>query len=83
MLKCFGNPAANNQVYHAAKRLCELVVPLRLTAKQCRVIYGTVLDILDDHITDTDILCPFIAVPISPEVMRQRASSLLQVTQSR
>ncbi|GAV07924.1 hypothetical protein RvY_17702 [Ramazzottius varieornatus] len=79
MLKRFGNPTATNHVYQVAKRLCEVVVPLRLTSKQCRVVYGTVLDILDDHITETDFLCPAVAVPITPEVLRERASGLLQL----
>ncbi|OQV14101.1 Sister chromatid cohesion protein PDS5-like protein A [Hypsibius exemplaris] len=78
LLKRCGNPTPTNHLLQAAKRLFEMVVPFRLTSKLCGIIFGTVADILNDHITDPEVLCRG-AIAIQPEILRQRGSSFLQL----
>lgn len=63
----------------AAERLFVAIAPLRLSHKLCVIIYATILDVLNDHLSEAVFLCRSLAVNIQPEVLRQRGARFLQV----
>ncbi|XP_055339986.1 sister chromatid cohesion protein PDS5 homolog A-like [Paramacrobiotus metropolitanus] len=75
LLKCCDK---NSPAQSVAKRLFEIISPFRLSTKLCECLHSTAMDILNDHITDAEFLCHSVALPIQPEILRQRSARLIE-----